>query len=187
MNFGNNDADWLVSGEAREARIREIDFRVEERTQSGLAFGAVIGYMDLRLSEGSDSGTQKFDGQYLGIYLRQDYAINDSLSLHGGLGLSYHSGRESGDAETKADIDWTESEFELALGFRFANLRIMPFARLTHIDGDISNGGTQIFELEQSDSAGVRFDIFVEQSAFVRIELVSGAYEGGHVVFVRRY
>ena len=187
MSFGNYDSDWAFSGETREARISEIDFRIEERTQGGLAFGAVIGYMDLRVSEGRDSETQKFDGQYFGIYLRQDYAINDKLSLHGGRGLSYYNGSESGDTGTDADIDWTESELELGIGFRFANLRLMPFARLTDVDGDISNGGTSTFELEQSDSVGVRFDIFVEPTAFVRIELVSGADEGGYIVFVRRY
>ena len=46
MTFGNYDSDWAFSGETREARISEIDFRIEERTQSGLAFGAIIGYMD---------------------------------------------------------------------------------------------------------------------------------------------
>lgn len=187
VTFGRYDSDWAFNGETREARINEIDFRIEERTASGLAVGAMIGYVDLRVAGGRTSETQKFDGQYFGIYLRQDYGINDLLSLHGELDLRYYNGNESGSSDDKADIDWTDVGFEIGLGIRTANLRIMPFARLSDVDGDISNGGTRSFELDQADSVGVRFDIYTEQTAFIRIEVVAGADEGGYITFVRRY
>ena len=187
VTFGRYDSDWAFSGETREAKINEIDFRIEERTESGLAVGAMIGYMDLRVAGGRDSETQKFDGQYFGIYLRQDHSISDLLSLHGNLDLSYHSGNESGSSDDETDIDWTEVNFEIGLGIRTASLRIMPFARFSDLDGDISNGGTRSFELDQVDSVGIRFDIYTEQTAFIRLELVTGADEGGYITFVRRY
>jgi hypothetical protein len=187
LTFGRYDSDWAFSDETREAKISEIDFRIEERTASGLAVGALIGYMDLRVAAGRDSETQKFDGQYVGIYLRQDYQMGEVLSLHGRLDLSYHSGNESGSSEDKADIDWTEVALEIGIGIRAGNLRIMPFGRLADLDGDISNGGTHSFELDQADSVGVRFDIYTEQTAFIRIEVVSGADQGGYLTFVRRY
>ena len=187
MTFGRYDSDWAFSGETREATISEIDFRIEERTATGLAVGAKIGYMDLRVAGGRDTDTQKFDGQYVGIYLRQDYQFGEALSLHGNLDLSYHNGDESGSSDDRAEIDWTQVGFEIGLGIRSANLRIMPFARIADIDGDISNGGTSGFELDQSESVGIRFDIFTERTAFIRLEAVTGANEGGYVTFVRRY
>ena len=187
MTFGRYDSDWAFSGETRTAKISEIDFRIEERTASGLAVGARLGYMDLRVDGGRDSDSQKFDGGFLGIYLRQDYNLSDALSLHGQLDLSYHNGDESGSSDDKAEIDWTQVGFEIGLGFQAENWRIMPFLRAADVDGDISNGGTRTFELDQNESAGIRFDIFTEQTAFIRIEVVTGADEGGYITFVRRY
>jgi hypothetical protein len=34
---------------------------------------------------------------------------------------------------------------------------------------------------------GIRFDLFVERTAFVRLEFVDGSRTGGYLVFVRRY
>lgn len=187
MTFGRYDSDWAFSDETRQTQISEIDFRIEERTATGLAVGAMIGYMDLRVEGGRNSETQKFDGQYVGIYLRQDYQFSEVLSLHGRLDLSYHSGDESGSSEEEADIDWTRVGFEIGIGIRSANFRVTPFARIADLDGDISNGSTRSFELDQTGSAGIRFDIFTDPSAFIRIEVVTGANEGGYLTFVRRY
>ncbi len=188
LNFANNSSDWNFRGETREAKNSEISFRIEERTDSGLSVGAAIGYFDLRVAGDSAADTVKFDGQYFGIYLRQEFDITGHLSLHGNFGFKYSSGNESGDEEIEADIGWTETDLELGLGFRAANLRIIPFAAWSYVDGDISDeGGTSVFDVEQADYQGIRFDLYVEQTAFVRLEFTGGGRSGGSLLFVRRY
>ena len=188
LDLANTDSDWKYRNQVREARNSELSFSIEERTASGLAIGARIGYFDMRLVAPDDTETLKFDGQYFGIYLRHDLAIAERLSLHSGLGLKYASGTESGDAEDQAEIDWTETDVEIGIGIRAGNLRIMPFAAWNHVDGDISDeNGTSVFDLVQSDTQGIRFDLYVEQTAFVRLELVTGSRSGGTLVFARRY
>lgn len=188
LNLGNTDADWKFRDENREAQISEISFQIEERTDSGLSVGASIGYMDLRVVGDTDIASRKFDGQFFGVYLRQDYSITDNMSLHGIFGFRYSSGNESGNSELDSNIDWTETGVELGIGFRFANLRIMPFAGWSDVDGDISgDDGTSVFELEDPVTHGIRFDLFVEQTAFVRLEFVDGGRSGGYLVFARRY
>ena len=188
LDLSNLDSDWDFRGETRESRNSQLQFSIEERTASGLAIGVAIGYFDMRLVSPSDADTLKFDGQYFGIYLRHDYAMTDSLSLHSGLGFKYASGSESGSSEDAAEVDWTETDVEIGIGIRVANLRIMPFAAWSDVDGDISDdNGTSVFSLEQPDTQGIRFDLYVEQTAFVRIELVTGSRTGGTLVFARRY
>ena len=188
LDLANTDSDWKFRDQVREARNSEISFSIEERTASGLAIGAVIGYFDMRLVAPADSGTLKFDGQYFGIYLRHELALGERLSLHSGLGLRYAGGTESGDAEDQAEIDWTETDAEIGIGIRAGNLRIMPFAAWNDIDGDISDeNGISVFGLDQPNTQGVRFDLFVERTAFVRLELVTGSRSGGTLVFARRY
>jgi len=189
LNLGNSDVDWKFRDEVREAQISEISFQIEDRTDSGLSVGANIGYMDLRVVADTDIATRKFNGQFVGIYLRQDYSITENMSLHGIFGFRYSSGNESGDSDIDSDIDWTETGFEFGIGFRFVNLRIMPFAAWSDVDGDISGGGdgTSIFELEDPLTRGIRFDLFVERTAFVRLEFVDGSRTGVYLVFARRY
>lgn len=188
LKIGDTDADWKFRDENREAQVSEISFQIEDRTNSGLAVGANIGYMDLRLVADTDIATRKFDGQFFGIYLRQDYSITDNLSLHGIFGFRYATGDESGDSVINSDISWSETGLELGIGFRFVNLRIMPFVAWDSVDGDISGDvGTSVFELDDPVTQGIRFDLYVERTAFVRLEFVDGSRRGGYLVFARRY
>ena len=188
LNIGDTDVDWKFRDENRKAQISEISFQIEDRTDSGLAVGANIGYMDLRVVADTDIATRKFGGQFFGIYLRQDYSITKNLSLHGIFGFRYASGNESGDPDISSDISWSETGLELGIGFRFVNVRIMPFAAWNNVDGDISgDDGTSVFELEDPLTRGIRFDLYVEQTAFVRLEFVDGSRSGGYLVFARRY
>jgi hypothetical protein len=188
LNIGDTDVDWKFRDETRTAQISEISFRIEDRTDSGLSVGAAIGYMDLRLVADTDFATRKYSGQYFGIYLRQDYSITDNLSLHGIFGFRYATGDESGDSVINSDVSWSETGLELGIGFRFVNLRIMPFVAWDSVDGDISgDDGTSVFELDDPVTQGIRFDLYVERTAFVRLEFVDGSRRGGYLVFARRY
>ncbi len=189
FEVGNYDSDWEFKRDNREAQISEISFQIEDKTESGLTVGASIGYVDLRVVAASNSTaeTLKFDGEFVKVYLRQPLRINDHLSLQGALSIRYTSGSESGDGEDQAEVDWFESVFELGLSLRFGNLRIMPYSAYRDVDGDISDDGTDIFELEEALVQGLRLDYFVEDSAFIRFEFVSGGAQGGYINFVRRY
>ena len=41
--------------------------------------------------------------------------------------------------------------------------------------------------MDEALSHGLRFDYFVEETAFIRFEIVSGGFAGGYLNFVRRY
>ena len=191
LEIGETDSDWKFEDDVREAQISEINFQVEEKIETGLTFGAGIGYFDMRVVADSDSAaeTMKFDGQYIGLYIRQPLHINNHISFHGLFGIRYTNGNESGadDEEDEKDIDWTQSSFELGLNLRFSKLRISPYAIYQDIDGDISGGGTEVFELDEPLTQGVRFDYFIEDTGFVRFEFVAGGRSGGYLSFVRRY
>lgn len=191
LEIGETDSDWKFEDDIREAQISEINFQIEEKIETGLTFGASIGYFDMRVIADSDSAaeTLKFDGQYLGLYIRQPLPISKHVSFHGLFSIRYASGTESGadDEDDEQDIDWTQSAFELGLNLRFSRLRIAPYAIYQDVDGDISGGGTEVFELDEPLTQGVRFDYFVEDTAFVRFEFVTGGRSGGYLSFVRRY
>ena len=191
LEIGETDSDWKFDDDVREAQISEINFQVEEQIDTGLTFGASIGYFDMRVVPDSDSAAQtmKFDGQYLGMSIRQPFEISEHISLHGLFSIRYTTGNESGadDEEDEKDIDWTQSSFELGLNLRFSRLRISPYAIYQDVDGDISGGGTEVFELDEPLTQGVRFDYFTEDTGFVRFEFVTGGRSGGYLSFVRRY
>lgn len=189
FELGNTDSDWAFEDDTREAQISQISIQIEEKTESKLTVGGSIGYVDLRTVASSDSAaeTMKFDGQFISVYLRQPLRFNDHLSLHGAFSFRYTTGSESGDSDDRAGIDWTESVFELGLSLRFANFRVTPYTAYHDIDGDISGDGTDVFEIDETLTRGLRFDYFVEDTAFIRFEFSSGGVEGGYINFVRRY
>ena len=191
LEIGETDSDWKFEDDIREAQVSEINFQIEEKIETGLTFGVSIGYFDMRVIPDRDSAaeTLKFDGQYLGLYIRQPLPISKHVSFHGLFSIRYASGTESGadDEDDEKDIDWTQSSFELGLNLRFSRLRIAPYAIYQDVDGDISGGGTEVFELDEPLTQGVRFDYFVEDTAFVRFEFVTGGRSGGYLSFVRRY
>ncbi len=191
LEIGETDSDWKFDDDVREAQVSEINFQIEEKIDSGLTFGASIGYFDMRVVPDSDSAaeTMKFDGQYLGLYIRQPLPISKHISFHGLFSIRYTNGTESGvdDDEDEKDIDWTQSSFELGFNLRFSKLRIAPYAIYQDVDGDISGGGTDVFELDEPLTQGVRLDYFIEDTAFVRFEFVNGGRSGGYLSFVRRY
>ena len=187
FEIGDYDLDWKFDRDTREAQITSLDFQVEDKTDAGLRVGLGIGYFDMRVVADSAAETLKFDGQYIGIYLRQPVRISDRIGLHGQSDLRYWSGDESGDDEDEAEIDWTESRLQLGLSLSFANLRVTPYAEYRHVDGDISDArGTGVYEMDEAQTVGLQFDYFVEQDAFIRLELRDGG-QGGFLTFARRY
>ncbi len=187
LELANVDSDWKFDNGVREAQINSIAFQIEEKTATGLSVGGGIGYIDMRVVGDSGTDTRKFDGEYLQIYLRQEIRISESISLHGLFKYSYNSGRDNKEND-RADIDWNEASLQIDASVRFANFGITPFAAYYDIDGDISdNNGTEVFEMDDPVSHGIRFDYYTDPTAFIRIVFQSGGRSGGYLTFVRRY
>ena len=124
---------------------------------------------------------------FLQVYLRQELRINDTVSLHGLFNYSYNNGDDN-DEDDRAEIDWTEASFQIDASLRFENLRVSPFVARYDIDGDTSDdSGTEVFEMDDPVSHGIRFDYFVEPTAFIRLVIQSGGRAGGYLIFARRY
>lgn len=187
VELANIDADWEFDSGVREARINSIAFKIEDKTATNLSVGGGIGYFDMRVDGGSSADTRKFDGEYFQFYLRQDIRISERISLQGLFNYSYNDGRDNKD-DDRADIDWTETSLEIGVNLRFSNFGITPFAAYYDIDGDISDDdGTGAFEMDDPVSQGIRFDIYTEPTAFIRIVFQSGGQSGGYLIFARRY
>ncbi len=187
LELANVDSDWKFDNSVREAQINSIAFQIEEKTATGLSVGGGIGYIDMRVVGDSGTDTRKFDGEYLQIYLRQEIRISESISLHGLFNYSYNSGRDNKEND-RADIDWNDASLQIDASVRFANFGITPFAAYYDIDGDISdNNGTEVFEMDDPVSHGIRFDYYTDPTAFIRFVFQSGGRSGGYLTFVRRY
>lgn len=187
FEIGDTKSDWDFSQGTRETKITSISLQIEERTASGLSVGAGIGYLSIRVGGKDNVESQKFDGENLEIYLRQDLSVSESFSLQALLNYGFYNGRENVSSD-RDEIDWNQLGFEVGASFRHANLRITPFASYTDIDGDISGDEpTRVFSLEDPAGYGLRFDYFVETTAFLRLQFQSGSHTGGYLTFVRRY
>ena len=189
MDFATFKSDWKFSDGTREAKTNSIILKIEERTNIGLTVGGAIGYHFLSLDGHNGSDSTDFDVQNLEIYLRQEFALGDAVTLEGVLNYAWYTGEgDDDDDDGRPEIDWSEVGVEFGVNFRYRKLGITPFASYTYVDGDTSgvdDGGG--FELDDSFGQGVRFDIFVESTAFVSIELRTGSQTGGYIGFVRRY
>ena len=187
IDIGVFNSDWKFDSGVREAKITSLSFQIEEKFEPGLIAGGGIGFFDMRVRGDSSVDTQNFDGQFLELYLHQPIPVSESITLHGRFGFRYYSGDDRSGTE-RADIDWNEVNLQVGAGVRFAHWRITPFVAYYNIDGDISDDiGTGDFENDDSVSQGVSFDYFVDDSAYIRVEVRSGYQEGGYLSFARRY
>jgi hypothetical protein len=188
FEIGDYDSDWKFSDGTRVVKTNSLRLQIEERAESGLTVGVSIAYLSMRVVGDATTPSTKFEGENLQLYLRQVVPLGQSFSLAGSLSYGYNTGRENADKDNRANIEWSEVSVEIGVSYRINNLRITPFASYTDIDGDISDlAGSAAFELEDPSSHGVRFDIFVESTAFIGIRLQTGSQSGGYISFVRRY
>lgn len=190
---GQGETDWLLATESRLADSHFYGLHLEEKTQKDLRVGASAGQFSLRLLDPQDVTTaEKFDGQFLSLYLRLPLRLNSMLSLHSGLSYRYHQGEKTAVLESTSseliEISWHEFAFELGVSLEAGLLSVRPFISLSHLDGDItSTDALRIFTRNESLSRGLMLDYFVERSAYIRLKAVSGAYRTMQISFVREY
>ena len=187
MEFSNFDADWEFDEGLRKSTSSEISFQIEERTDTNLSVGAGIGYFNTRIIGGGSSPTRRLDGQFFRISLRQEVALTTSTGLTALFGFRYNSGSD-GELENRVEIDWNQIDLQLGVSWQVSGLRVTPFVFYQDVDGDISDDiGTELLATDDPMGQGIRFDYFLEKTAFVRFEVRSGAQSGGLLTFARRY
>jgi hypothetical protein len=189
LEIADTTADWKFSDGKRSTHGNSVSFLLEEKTKGGLIIGGGIGYLVMRVNGDGNNNTHRFDsGEYLKFYLRQDFPVSSSISFHGLLSFRYNQGRENDTENGRADLEWNESAVQVGISNRFTNWRIMPYVAYNYVDGDISDdSGTSDFELDDPVSHGVRFDYFLEETAFIRLEVQTGDQAAGLISFYRRY
>ena len=183
------DFDWEFREGVRTAKSNSLRLSFEESTESGLAVGGALGYIDGRIAGTETSGSTKFDAENLLVYLRQDGRIGDSVDLYGLFSYGYYNGRESG-GDDPADVEWSETTVELGLGFRVNDIGLTPFVKYSDVDGDISGSDLNrdlSFELEEPLNYGLDINVYTDSTAYIGLRLQTGSQSGGYLSFVRRY
>ena len=169
---GEGDSDWLVAGGNQQATHRHYGLSIEEKSDVDLRIGASAGQFSLRLRDPLDlSSTEKFDGQFLSIYLRWPIPLTDNLKLHSLFNYQLNTANSYSDSDLEDDeIDWTELSLRFGLGLDVGRLSIQPFMLLRSIDGDVTSSGlSQSFELADDQSFGLILDYRVEPNAYIRL------------------
>lgn len=187
IEFADSESDWKFDSGVRKARGTELSFRIEEKIDTGLRIGASFGLINLRVDSSVSNSSNGFDVQFLSFYLRQPFQINETFALFTGMNYRLHTGTDD-DGTNQADISWSEIEFHFGTSLKLSNIRISPLVIYRAVDGDIdSDNGTEDFKLDDPVSAGIRFDIFTDPTAFVRLEFQSGNRRGLFLSFAREY
>lgn len=182
------ESDWAFSAQTRIADSFRYGLRIEEKTSPGLRLGMGIGQFHLRLKALSNIPTiDKYDGEFVLFYMRWPFNLSDRLSLHTRFDYLYHSGRQSENSSDN-EIDWIETAFSAGLRMNLGTVSLQPYVRFRSIDGDLTRDATvQLFDDAQVNSYGIKLDIHVEPTAYVRLHASFNATESLGVSFVREY
>jgi len=187
FDISSSESDWNIENSLRQVRGAELSLRAEETTAPGLRIGGSIGQASLRIDVDASVADYDFDTRFVSINLRQPFKLNETWGLFAGMNYKFQSGSDSNEMN-QADISWSEIEFYFGTSLRLSYFRISPLVIFQSVDGDISDDfGSYDFELDDPVSAAIRFDYFVEKTAFVRLEFQTGNSEGILLSFARQY
>lgn len=190
LSIDEIESDWDFERITRVSDTTRLNLHVEEKTSKGLRVGANIGRLTTRISNISGSrNTEKFDASYIGVYIAYPLEITESLSLYNKIGFQYHAGSTiDADADEDEQISWRDAEYIIGLSYRIGDFRIMPFAGINDISGDIEReASTDTFENSDSVSSGINLDLFIDSSSFVRFKFSDGAYRAFSLRFAREF
>lgn len=185
---GSSESDWSLGTETRIADRRFYGLHIEESTSTGIRIGASIGRFDLRLKDPVQIElTQKFEGQFLSLYLRIPFKVVEKVSFHTRLEYQFNLGnRETGALED--EVDWNELGATLGLNLELGLLSVRPFIDWRMVDGDLTTATSdEVLENEQETSYGVQLDLSVEPSAYVRLKFTASENESLWIGLVREY
>lgn len=185
---GQSESEWMVDDTIRIADIDYLGLQIEEKTETDLRVGVSAGQFALSYENPSDNlDREKFDGQFLAIYLRWPHKVSDTLSFHSRFQYRFNSALHS-EEESDTEIDWTELNLSLGVGLTLGRFQIQPLIEYRSLDGEVGLAGvTSDFENENDYRTGLRLDYTVEPYAYIRVQLSSGDEEQFQMSFVREY
>ncbi len=183
--IGQSESDWLQVSTLSQVNIDFYGLGIEEKTQGDLRVGARAGQFDLRLFDLYDATAEKYNGQFMSLYLRWPISLTKQVKFHTQVNYQLNLGEKTIGLDN-AEINWSEVSVNAALSLRLGLLSLRPFINLHSIDGDISSiTETRIFKQNENSSYGLMMDYFVERSAFVRLMVSNGSNQAMLLSFVR--
>ena len=188
VDIGETTTDLQFETAQRSMRSDSLNLQIEEKSATNLRIGFSLGVSDIRTANVLPPGNaQKFEGGYLGFYLRLPVQMDEHFSLEGLFSYKYNSASSSS-TSLPGEIEWHDSRLQVGLGAKLQALRVTPYIAYRNMHGDISNGsGTELFDLVGSASHGIIFDYFLEPTAYIRFQLFRGDEDGGYLTFARVY
>lgn len=182
------ESDWLFESSRLVSDTTRLNLHFEEKTESGIGIGANIGRLTTRLSNTSGSkNTEKFDASYVGVYVRYPLSIGQHFALHNQLGYQFHSGSVN-EGVFPDQIEWRDINYQIGLSAKFGNLRVMPFATISDVSGDVDReASTDTFENKEEVSTGLSLDMFLDPTSFVRLKIGSSGDEIFSLRFAREF
>lgn len=169
---GEGESDWRFDSDIQQATHRYYGLRIEENSEVDLRIGASAGFFSLRLRDPlNPTSSEKFDGEFLSIYMRWPLRLTQRLTLHSLLNYQFNLGNTFSETDQEEDeIDWSEISLRLGLGLQLGRLQLQPFVLLRSIDGDVTtNGLTRRYELADQNRQGLIMDYQIEANAYVRM------------------
>ena len=184
----SSESEWSVDGNIRNADIDYLGLRIEEKTETELRVGVSAGQLAISYENPSDNlDREKFDGQFLAIYLRWPHRVSDTLSFHSRFQYRFNSAIQSQE-EPDTEIDWTELSLSVGVGLTLGRFQLQPLIEFRSVDGEVSLAGlTSDFENENEYRTGLRLDYIVEPYAYLRAQVSGGDESQFHLSFVREY
>lgn len=181
-------SDWLFENSRRVSDTTRLNLHVEEKTRNGIGIGANIGRLTTRISNTSGpKNTEKFDASYVGVYVRYPLPIGEYFALHNQLGYQFHSGSTNEEISTD-QIEWRDINYQIGLSAKFGNLRVMPFATISDVSGDIDrDASTDTFENQEEVTTGLSLDMFLDPTSFVRFKFAGSGDEIFSLRFAREF
>ncbi len=188
LSIDEIESDWLFESNQRVSDTTRLNLHFEEKTRSGIGVGANIGRQTTRISNSSGpKNTEKFNASYVGVFLRYPFSFGDYFALHNQIGYRYHSGSVIDDTTTDR-IDWREISYQIGLSAMFSQIRLMPFAVISNISGDIQrDSSTETFENSEDVSTGLSIDLFVDPTSFVRFKFAASGDKLFSLRFAREF
>lgn len=185
---GQSESEWSVDDTIRIADIDYLGLRIEEKTETDLRVGVSAGQLALSYENPSDNlDRDKFDGQFLAIYLRWPHKVSDTLSFHSQFQYRFNSTIQS-EEELDTEVDWTELSLSLGVGLTLGRFQIQPLIEYRSLDGEVTLAGiTSDFENENDYRTGLRLEYMVEPYAYIRVLFSNGDDEQFGMSFVREY
>lgn len=177
----------LLEQQSREMDTDYYGLRVEDKTTNGIRIGALGGEFSSLLHRLEvPSEVSRFNGQFLGLYLRWPVKLNQFVSIHSQIEYRYQTAEDNETESRKLTLNSSRAEAGLRLNVGY--LAVMPFVELLSEQGDISQPGDNIFiENDVRSGYGLAVDVLFDATSYIRFVAIDQPQQRYSVSFVRDF